>query len=148
MVASGSLTLDDDTIAGNSNDSSGGGILNEGTLTIENSTIADNAAATGGGISDEGTLTAVNTTIAGNTVSGLAGAGGGLLVSGGGTATLYNTIVAQNTDSAGGDDVGGTGITTASSNNLVGYDASGTVAASAYAVLLNGAQRRSRHSDG
>ena len=139
VVSGGSLTLDDDTIADNSNESSGGGILNEGILTLENCTIADNKAASGGGISDEGTLTAVNTTIADNTVSGLAGAGGGLLVFGDGTATLYNTIVAENTDSAGGDDVGGAGITMASSNNMVGYDDSGTVAASTDPIVLGGA---------
>ena len=56
-----------------------------------------------------------------------------------GTATLYNTIVAQNTDSAGGDDIAGTGITTASSNNLVGVDDSGTVAASTNPIVLDGA---------
>ena len=52
---------------------------------------------------------------------------------------MYNTIVAQNTDSAGGDDIGGTGITMASSNNMVGYDDSGTVAASTNPIVLDGA---------
>ena len=76
------MTLDDDTIADNSNDGSGGGILNDGMLTLENSTIAGNTAASGGGISDEGTLTAVNVTIADNTASGGPGSGGGLDVFG------------------------------------------------------------------
>ncbi|MFI5457450.1 MAG: hypothetical protein ACHRXM_18560 [Isosphaerales bacterium] len=50
------------------------------------------------------------------------GSGGGLDVTGAGTATLYNTIVAQNTDSTGEDDISGAGITSTSSNNLVGVD--------------------------
>lgn len=47
----------------------GGGILNAGTLTIINSSIAGNSTFDnngGGGISNNGTLTVVNSTIAGN----------------------------------------------------------------------------------
>ncbi len=55
--------------------STGGGIFNEGALTIKNSLIADNFATRGGGISNEGTLNISNSTITGNRT---AGAGGGI----------------------------------------------------------------------
>ncbi len=60
---------------------SGGGIWNSGTLTVNSSTIAANAAS-----------------------AGETGGGGGILTSGGlpGSATLYDTIVAQNVLWAGG----------------------------------------------
>ena len=128
----------DDTIANNTSAGSGGGIENDGMLMIENSTIADNTAASGGGIADEGILFTANVTIADNAATGGSGSGGGLDVSAEGTATLYNTIVAQNTDSSGGGDIAGAGITAMSSNNLVGTDDSGTVAASVNAILLDG----------
>ena len=49
----------------------GGGILNEGVLTVKNSTITDNGATYGGGISTNGTseLTVVNSTVSGNTAT-------------------------------------------------------------------------------
>lgn len=55
--------------------STGGGIFNEGTLTIHSSLIADNFATRGGGITNEGTLDITNSTVTGNHT---AGAGGGI----------------------------------------------------------------------
>ena len=100
IANSGTMTLADSTIADNSTYSLfGGGIYNSGTLTVTNSTIANNYAyGGGGGIYSNGTLTAVNTTIAYNSSNiNILGEklGGGLNV-GGGTATLDNTIVALN----------------------------------------------------
>jgi hypothetical protein len=100
----------------------GGGILDGGTLTLTNSTIANNSAtARGGGIS--GSVTAVNDTIAYNTV-GSGGSGGGLA----GTATLDNTIVALNTNGTGSgapaDDISGT-VSSSSAYNLIGTGGSG-----------------------
>ena len=62
-----SLTLSRSTITGNSDDR-GGGILNEGTIAIVDSTISNNTASIkGGGLLNEGTATVTNSTIEGNT---------------------------------------------------------------------------------
>jgi hypothetical protein len=132
------LTVVDSTVSNNRATGSGGGIDNQGTVTVVNSTIANNSAAAGGGISDEGSLTGVNTTVAYNTTSGGYGSGGGLDVGGAGAAILYNTIVVLDTDAIGADDVGGTGIASSSSNNLVGVDDTGTVAGSLSPFVVGG----------
>jgi hypothetical protein len=119
----GILTLERLILRGGFSDI-GGGVLNKGTLSLVNSTVADHAVfalGCGGGIWNSGTLTLLASTVADNTaraprvVSGggifssgaltllnstIAGnraglAGGGMAVSG--TATLHNTIVAGNT---------------------------------------------------
>ena len=62
-----SLTLSRSTITGNSDDL-GGGILNEGTITVVDSTISNNTASIkGGGLLNEGTATVTNSTFDGNT---------------------------------------------------------------------------------
>jgi hypothetical protein len=73
------------------NEGSGpGGISNRGTLTVLNTTVADNVGQVAtGGISNGGTLTLINTTVADNQ-----GLGTGDLSGGG---TLINTILARNT---------------------------------------------------
>ena len=56
------------TITGGLTADSGGGIDNDGTLTVTNSTIANNSAGygDGGGIYNAGTMTVTNSTIANN----------------------------------------------------------------------------------
>jgi hypothetical protein len=62
-----SLTLSRSWVTDNRDDF-GGGILNEGTITIVDSTISDNTASLkGGGLLNEGTATVTNSTIEGNT---------------------------------------------------------------------------------
>ena len=81
----------------------GGGIENSGTLTLTNSTIAGNSMnfeGEDGGIDNSGALLAVSTTIAYNF-------GAGLYDEAGGTATLYNTIVALNILGPYADIIGG-----------------------------------------
>ena len=88
----GTLTVSNSTFSGNSVFNEGGGIYNNtsGTLTVSNSTFADNQGNnSGGGIANYGTLTVSNSTFAGNR----ADYGGGIY--NGGTATLKNTIVAN-----------------------------------------------------
>ena len=51
------------TISGGTNNQSGGGIENEGTLTVADSTIDNNTASAGGGINNDGTLTVTDSTI-------------------------------------------------------------------------------------
>jgi len=95
----GTLTVTHSTISGNSAGSFGGGILNYDTLTVSDSTVSDNTAAYGGGISDNGgTATIADSTIVGNSANVL---GGGIYS--GGTLTAVNTTIAYNqTGSYGG----------------------------------------------
>ena len=75
------MTINSSTISGNSN----GGITNIGTLIVNYSTISNNTASSGGGIRfDNGTVTVNNSTIDGNKADfsggGLYGANGRLIV--------------------------------------------------------------------
>jgi hypothetical protein len=86
----GAITLTNSTVSGNSTDGHGGGIINVyGTLTLEKCTVNANSAYDGGGIyNNDGTFTVDNSTVSGN----LAVNGGGGIVSGG-TVTLTNSTV-------------------------------------------------------
>lgn len=63
---------------------SGGGIVNRGALTLEDSIISDNIGNSGGGIFNTGTLTLTNCIVSGNTADGIGepghrcGSGGGI----------------------------------------------------------------------
>lgn len=103
-----SLTITNSTVANNQiNGGSGAGIHNgSGAIaTLSNSTISGNQAnnlAFGGGIATAGTLTVANSTVANN----IANAGGGIEnISG--SAILRNSIVATNQDRSGAPDVSG-----------------------------------------
>jgi CSLREA domain-containing protein len=100
-VSSGkAVSIKDLTVSGGSKDL-GGGMLNNGALTITDSTISDNTATSdGGGIYSNGALIATNSTITGNTANGN---GGGIYIAGG-TMKLTNVTVAGN--SADSDDSG------------------------------------------
>ncbi len=97
------LTIED------GNSKYGGGIFNEGTLTVTDSTLSGNNAkpsctsscyANGGGIANTGTLTVTNSTLSGNSAStpictACGAVGGGIEM--GGTETIGATIVANTT---------------------------------------------------
>jgi len=96
------------TIQNGSVSADGGGILNQGTLTLNSSTVSGNSAGgpgfggTGGGIVNAGTLSLNSSTVSGNTASGQ---GGGIVnYSIAGTVALTNSTVSGNTadDSGGG----------------------------------------------
>ncbi|MEE9616247.1 MAG: choice-of-anchor Q domain-containing protein, partial [Anaerolineae bacterium] len=100
MVTISGLTISDGLIS-----SDGGGIYNEGTLTLTNSTVSNNDTNTtvassghGGGIYNAitGTLTLTNSTISNNTILNAAhdGYGGGIYSAG--TLTLSNSTVSNN----------------------------------------------------
>src|SRR5262249_52199337 len=77
------------TIAnGAASSSGGGGISNQGTLTVSNSTLSGNDAfpGVGGGIRNDGTLTVSNSTLSGND----AAAGGGIFTFGSGALTTVS----------------------------------------------------------
>jgi CSLREA domain-containing protein len=87
----------------------GGGILNEGALTVSRSLIEGNRATFGGGLSTDGSATAtlVNSTLSNNEAEE---DGGGLSAETGGTVHLRSTTVSNNTaddDRNGGGDGGG-----------------------------------------
>ena len=89
----GTLTLNNVAIVHNqSSGLEGGGIWNHGTLTISGSTIVGNESGNGGGILNSlfGTLTITNSTIFGDTAA--VGAG----IENGGTMVLINSTVTQN----------------------------------------------------
>jgi CSLREA domain-containing protein len=80
----------------------GGGIYNSGTLTLDNCTVSGNTSGqSGGGIYTAGTLLSLHrTTVAKNsaeTDTGSGGDGGGIYVSSG-AATAMNTIIGDNSD--------------------------------------------------
>jgi hypothetical protein len=100
----------------------GGGIVNEGTLTITNSIVRDNLATfhpitgggSAGGIYNSGTLTIINSTITGNaTVHGelMRGIGGGIWNVGGTVEITNSTISFNNANFYGGGISGGGSLT-------------------------------------
>jgi len=89
------------TIA-NGNASSGGGIKNDGTLTVTNSILSDNVGGSGGGdggggIENTGALTVTNSTFSGNTAS----VGGGIY-NNSGPVTVTNSTFSGNSAPFGG----------------------------------------------
>ena len=105
MINSGSnVTLNDMTVRHGdctscvTGGTEGGGIRNNGTLTINNSSISDNKATTGGGIRNNGTgtLTVTDSTFSGNNANN----GGGIFNIG--TMTVANSTFSGNTSTWGG----------------------------------------------
>jgi WD40-like Beta Propeller Repeat len=157
VVGQATLTLEDSMVTGNQADITGGGIENDGALTVLRSTIEDNTTeGVGGGIDDLGSdLSITNSTIMGNQSQGdggglslegtselasdtiannvtTSGSGGGLAVSGGTTPDVVNTIVAGNLLGATPSDCSGS--VTSHGNNLsdqsdCGFTASGDLQA-------------------
>lgn len=134
---SGSVTLINSTLSGNDAGSEGGGLYNQtgASATITQSLLFLNiATGDGGGIWNEGTLTVTNSTLTDNQTPAIGGGFGGGLYNRGGTAEfegvtvannangtaalfiaggqvgLHNTIVALNTGGGGGQsqDIAGT----------------------------------------
>jgi predicted outer membrane repeat protein len=118
ILNNGTLTLTNCTLRGNAADS-GGGISNNGTLTVSNCTFSGNTAGDGGGgILNNGTLTVSSCTFSGNSA---ADEGGGILNYG--TLHTRNTILAANTASLGPDLAGSLG---SSGHNLIGNTQGGS----------------------
>ena len=141
IAGTGTMTILDSTVSGNTA-ISGGGIYNSGTLELTESTVSTNtasngsSAADGAGIDNLGTLATINSTIAGNQATGTgnpANAGGGIDVAGG-TASLANTIVSGNKVGSGGvnSNIAGTYTGSTNAGNVVGGNTDATTS------LLNG----------
>jgi CSLREA domain-containing protein len=87
----------------------GAGIVNSGTLTLEQVTVRDNLSnagtqgiVAGGGIGNMGSLTIVESTISGNTALGGANGGGGIYNGYGAQANIINSTISGNTTGAAG----------------------------------------------
>lgn len=91
---------------GNAGTGDGGGILNDGTLTLTNCHITGNTAVNGGGISNTlgNLLTLTQSTVSNNTATGTS-TGGGIASSGG--TTITNSTISGNTVTGGGGNNGG-----------------------------------------
>lgn len=102
VAAGNTVELRGLSIAGGNASGSGGGILNQGSLTLIDTTLAGNRAGIlGGAVSNlGGSLWLVNSALTNNVANVY---GGGLFTQGAGaTATLINTTVAGNTAITGG----------------------------------------------
>ncbi|HUI88698.1 MAG TPA: FG-GAP-like repeat-containing protein [Anaerolineales bacterium] len=99
----GTLTVTGSTFSSNSANNHGGGINNNGTLTVTGSTFSGNFAGFhGGGISNSGALTVTNSTFQGNTATYY---GGGIINSG--TLTVTNSTFYGNSAGNSGNYYGG-----------------------------------------
>jgi hypothetical protein len=91
ILNNGTLTVSNTTLSGNSvtgTDGGGGGIDNSGMLTLSDTMLSQNSAVYGGGIVNGGTLTVSNSTLSGNR-------GGGIL-NDFGTLTVSNSTLSGN----------------------------------------------------
>ncbi len=95
-----SLTLKALTVANGFVSGDGGGLENNGTLSISNSTFSGNSAfGDGGGLENNGTLSISNSTLSGNGVAPGFGGGG---IANSGTASISNSTFSDNSASGGG----------------------------------------------
>jgi len=124
-------SLVDCTISGNTAESFGGGVYNDGTFSATNCTFSGNTALRGGGLISRfnggvSSSTILNCTITNNTASstgaGIGDGGGGYFAEGGPQQhSVGNSIIAGNTNSINPDV---RGQFTSSGNNLIGSSGS------------------------
>jgi predicted outer membrane repeat protein len=103
IYSQGTVTLIDSTVANNSASEAGGGIDNWDTaiLTITNCTISGNSAHRAGGINNRAaTLTMTNSTVSGN--KSTAGTGGGIDLDFAANVTIANSTIAGNSATGNG----------------------------------------------
>jgi hypothetical protein len=118
IVNFGTLTVNNSTISDNTSPNQGGGILNAGTLTINNSTISGNTTVYGGGIYNNGNMTLNNCTVAGNSASQSAGGILGIVNSGEYAVINDCTISGNSAVISGGGLYGAPGMATR--NTIIG----------------------------
>jgi hypothetical protein len=112
IYSEGTLMLTGSTVGSGNYGYSGAGIVNagSGTLTLANSTVSGNQAATfgyglGAGIHNEGEMTVTNSIISGNL--GQHAEGGGIYNAASGTLSLINSTVSRNYGGRDGPAYGG-----------------------------------------
>jgi len=127
-VLTGTVVISGVTIRNGSGVPQGGGILNEATLTLINSTVVNNNADDGGGIfNDGGMVTLTDSTLSGNTAYF---SGGGIKNDNGGVMTLTNSTINDNSattvDGGGIDNLGTARLASSTvSDNSAGHDGGG-----------------------
>jgi len=132
LANSGTVTLTNSTIANNTANQVGGGIVNlgTGTITITGSTLSGNQANGGGGLENYGIATITNSTISGNSVIN---DGGGIWTSG--TLSITNSTIANN--SAPASQGGGLTLfngTVNTSNSIFADNVGGDIAFGLFAI--------------
>jgi predicted outer membrane repeat protein len=99
VAAGASLTLTNLTVQNGLTSGAGGGILNNGTLSVSGCTVSGNSANGGGGIFNAGTMTIQNSTLSGNSAG--FGFGGGIYNEVG-SITISGSTLSHNTAGDGG----------------------------------------------
>src|SRR5438067_100316 len=135
----GTLNVINCTLSGNTAGFAGGIFNNSGTVTITNSTISGNSTSNdGGGIfSNSGTVTITNSTISGNSATaGGSSSGGGVYnkPGGGSTVNARNTVIAKNTATISPDF---SGTLTSQGYNLIGNTSGTTITGTTTGNQLN-----------
>jgi len=128
----GGLTVSSSTISGNTATDAAGGIENgnDGVLTVIDSTISGNTSNGGDGIQNLGSLKVINSTISGNS----GGANGGGIASNG-TLTVIDSTISGNSSSLDGGGIYAYGGTVSLANTIV----SGNTATNGPDTYTNGA---------
>ncbi len=120
IVDQGTLTITSSTLSGNTTTGLGGAVVVTGSLTVVNSTLASNSAAgSGGAIENVGSVTVLDSTLSANQAgTGGSGSGGAIDNSGNAyTLTIGDSIVAGNSASSGPNV---SNAVTSQGNNLIG----------------------------
>ena len=119
------VTIQNSTFSDNHAGGRGGGIGNQGGLTLINSKIDNNTAvAGGGGISNESGMTMTNSTISNNSTTGATVSGGGIFNTGG--ATITNSTIFGNSSNVYGGGISTTANLTMTNSTIAGNSAYAT----------------------
>ena len=119
IINDGTLTVTNSILSGNSASGYGGGIANFGTLTVANSTLSGNSAYGGAGIDNDGTLTVTNSTFSGNS----ADYGGGIYSVA--LVTVTNSTLSSNSAARSGGGIYNDGTLTVTNSTFSGNSAEG-----------------------
>jgi CSLREA domain-containing protein len=117
LLNEGALTLSNSIVTGNQAADQGGGVFNSGTLIAVRSTVTGNDAFLGGGLINDGTLTLTSSTVSQNS----ANRGGGILNQG--SLTVINTTVSGNEATGDGGGVLNSGVARAFSSTITNNQA-------------------------
>jgi hypothetical protein len=137
----GTVALTGSTLSSNS----GGGISNHlGTVALTGSTLSSNSASYGGGIYNDGALTVTDSSLTSNSAYSAYGDGGGIYNDFQGTLTLTDSTVSANSADVGGGIDNSSGATLVLQNTIVagnrsspnrGPDVNGSVQSSSYNLV-------------
>jgi predicted outer membrane repeat protein len=115
----GTVTLTGCTLRDNMASGPGGALFNGGQATLTDCTVRGDSASVGGGIDNAGQLTATGVTLSGNS----AATGGGLDNAAGATATVSDSSIIDNTAAGDGGGVANAGTITLDATRIRGNTA-------------------------